>query len=157
MGTEMSGLSESERAMVYEAATACACSNVRMASRAIAQRYDAALQPSGLRITQFTLLVAVTIADGGTISALADHLVMDRTTLARDLELLARQGWVTITIGRDRRTRIVTITEAGTQALAQALPLWEREQARIVAGLGDDRWRALTTELAELVTLTRRD
>lgn len=157
METEASGLSTRERAMAFEAATACVCGNTRRASRAIGQRYDAALQPSGLRATQFTLLVAATVMDGGTISQLADRLVMDRTTLARDLDLLARQGLISIAIGSDRRTRIVTLTEAGQQALARAIPLWEKVQAQVVAGLGADRWGALRTELAALVSLAHGD
>jgi DNA-binding MarR family transcriptional regulator len=136
-------------------AATCACGAIRKTSRAITQLYDAALQPSGLRVTQFTLLIAVTVAEAHTLSDLADRLVMDRTTLVRDLRLHEEQGLVAIAPGRDRRTRSVTITEKGRQMLAQALPLWKQAQARVVAGLGDDHLQALRADLASVVALTR--
>ena len=37
----------------------CACAHLRSAARAVTQVYDAALQPTGLRATQVTLLVAI--------------------------------------------------------------------------------------------------
>ncbi len=155
MSDHGSGLSPGEDASVRTVAATCACAAIRKTSRAITQFYDAALQPSGLRATQFTLLVAVTVAEAATITDLADRLVMDRTTLVRDLRLLERQGRVSIASGRDRRTRVVTITEKGVQIMAQALPLWERAQARVVAGIGNDRVRSLDTDLASVVALSR--
>src|SRR5919106_5809931 len=69
-----------------EVAAGCACRNLRRTARAVTQLYDQTLRPSGLRITQFTLLVAVAISEPVPITRLADALDLDRTTLARDLK-----------------------------------------------------------------------
>ncbi len=125
----------------------CAVLHTRRAARAVTAFFDAALQPSGVRATQFTLLVGVAQADGATISGLAAAVGMDRTTLARDLHILERDGLVAIGIGRDRRVRVVRLTPAGHAAMTRALPRWAEAQGRIEGGLGDERWRAVLDDL----------
>jgi len=125
----------------------CAVFHTRQAARAVTAYFDAALQPSGLRATQLTLLVAVRQGDGATISALAAALGMDRTTLARDLRLLEQAGLVAIGVGRDRRARVVLLTPRGDQAMARSLPLWAVAQQRFEERIGTRRWRATVDEL----------
>jgi DNA-binding MarR family transcriptional regulator len=137
-------------------AATCACFNIRKAARAVTGLYDAVLQPTKLRSTQATLLMASAAAGSPTISRLAALLVMDRTTLARDLKPLADQGLVRVTPGADRRTRRVQVTDAGRAKLREITPLWEQAQARIVAGgLGHERWGRLYDELQEVVRLAQ--
>lgn len=134
----------------------CACNNIRKASRALAQLFNEALKPSGLRATQFALLVAIATTGAASLTHLGQRLVMDRTTLTRSLKPLEKRGLVAIATGEDRRTRAVTLTARGREALARALPLWERAQARVVRGLGQKRWRALLASSSAAVELTRR-
>src|SRR5262249_6316786 len=122
-----------------EAARDCACFNLRKAARAVTQLYDAALAPSGVRATQFSVLVALALADGAPLSRVADALVMDRTTLTRNLRPLARRGWVRIEPGEDRRERNLSLTRSGRAALERALPLWQQVQARLHERRGDPR------------------
>jgi DNA-binding MarR family transcriptional regulator len=137
-------------------ATSCACFNIRKAARAITSLYDTVLQPTGLRSTQATLLMAIDVAGTPTISRLASSLVMDRTTLARDLKPLEEQGLVRITPGGDRRTRQVRLTDAGGAKLREIMPLWEQAQSKIIAeGLGHARWGQLYDDLQEVVRLTQ--
>src|SRR5947209_7151029 len=75
-------------AQLAEIEATCACSNVRKAARAVTQLFDEVLQPSGLRSTQFTLLVAVALMDEAPVTELAGALVMDRTTFTRNLKPL---------------------------------------------------------------------
>jgi DNA-binding MarR family transcriptional regulator len=133
----------------------CVCFNLRKVARAVTQLYDEALRPAGLRVTQFSLLVAVRRLEPVSVTPLADLTVMDRTTLARNLELLERQGLIEIAFGRDRRTRIVTITAQGNAALAEALPLWQKVQTRVVDALGERRWSTMLRDLSETVALGR--
>ena len=140
-------------AQLAEIAETCACLNARKAARAVTQLYDEVLQPSGLRATQFTLLVAIALAGEAPVTRLADALVMDRTTLTRNLALLERQGLVGIAPGTDQRTRMVTLTNQGRDALAKALPLWEQAQKRVVSGLGRNRWKTLLADLSDVVSL----
>jgi DNA-binding MarR family transcriptional regulator len=130
------------------------CANLRKASRAVTQLYDESLQPAGLRATQYTLLVALSLASSISITDLAQKMVMDRTTLTRNLTLLEHQGLVTIAPGTDQRTRMVTLTNQGREALAKALPLWEQAQTRVVSKLGRERWIAMLSDLSDVVSLT---
>ncbi|MEO8484949.1 MAG: MarR family winged helix-turn-helix transcriptional regulator [Betaproteobacteria bacterium] len=134
-------------------AAACACGRLRRASRAITQLYDDALAPSGLRITQFSLLR--NLARGGTmrVTALAKTLLLDRTALSRTLDPLVLAGHVEIARGRDARTREVSITRAGRAALAAAQRPWKRAQADVTRRLGAAKLGGLIAALAELETL----
>lgn len=137
-------------------AARCACFNIRKAARAITSLYDRVLQPTGLRSTQATLIMAIAGMDAPTISQLAELLVMDRTTLARDLKPLTDLGLVQVTPGDDRRTRLVRLTGAGAAKHGEIIPLWEQAQAQIVAeGLGDARWDKLYEELQLVVRLAQ--
>jgi DNA-binding MarR family transcriptional regulator len=140
-------------AELAEVAAGCACRNLRRTARAVTQLYDETLRPSGLRITQFTLLVAVGLSEPVPITRLADALDLDRTTLARDLKLLTEHGLVEITAGEDRRMRVVRLTSQGREAVGRAYPLWQRAQARIVEGSGPDRWQAVASGLEEVAAL----
>ena len=134
-------------------ASGCACRSLRRSARAVTRLYDEILRPSGLRITQFTLLVAVAIGEPVPITRLADALDLDRTTLARDLKPLTEQGLVEIAAGEDRRMRKVRLTRLGRQAIERAYPLWQQAQARIVQGSGPDRWQAVAGGLQEVAAL----
>ena len=133
----------------------CACATVRRTDRVLTQFYDEILAPSGLYITQFTLLATLSQAAPVTINRLAEIMDMDRTTLSRNLEVLAKQHMVRIEEGEDRRTRQVHLTQEGEQALRRALPLWQEAQARIEHALGRERFDGLLTELSAVRTAAR--
>ena len=126
----------------------CACATVRRTDRVLNQFYDEILAPSGLYITQFTLLATLSQAAPATINRLAEIMDMDRTTLSRNLEVLVKQHMVRIEEGEDRRMRQVHLTQEGEQALRRALPLWQEAQARIEHALGRERFDGLLTDLS---------
>ena len=128
-------------------AAGCVCFNLRKAARAVTQLYDAALEPSGLRATQFSLLATLHFGGPLAVSRLAEAMVMDRTTLTRGLQPLERQGLIAVAEGRDRRTRRVRLTTRGRKRLTQAFPLWRTVQARVTRGLGAARRGRLLSEL----------
>jgi DNA-binding MarR family transcriptional regulator len=134
-------------AALAEVAAGCACKNLRRTARAVTQLYDEALRPAGLRITQFTLLVAVALGEPVRITRLADALTLDRTTLARDLEPLTERGLIEVAAGEDRRTRVVRLTRQGREAIGRAYPLWQRAQAHLVEG---SPWPELAGGLEEV-------
>lgn len=133
----------------------CACSSIRKAARAVTELYDGILKPSGLRVTQFALLAVLASAGSTTITRLGQILVIDRTTMTRNLKPLVNQGLITIEAGQDQRTRVVTLTSSGREALAKALPLWEKAQTRVVEGLGRQRWNTLLADLSTVIALAR--
>ncbi len=138
-----------------EIAMNCTCFNIRKAARVITQLFDETLKPSGLRVTQFTVLVGISIVGKVTVSQLARRLVMDRTTLTRDLRPLEKQGLVRIVEGEDRRTRLLALTPHGHEVLTKTLPKWEKAQARVLHGLGEKRWGALLGNLSAIVSMGR--
>ncbi len=134
-------------------AGACTCANLRMAARAVTQAYDGALAPSGHRATQFNVLVAIAHIGRAPLSRRAEALVMDRTTLTRNLRPLTRQGLLAVGPGADRRVREISLTAKGRKAVERALPLWEAVQGRMVAGLGRKRWQGLIDDLGLSIAL----
>ena len=131
----------------------CVCVNLRRLARAATQLYDEALAGSGLKVTQYSLLCAVEREQPVAISALAEELELDRTTMARNLAPLERDGLVVLQAGDDKRVTLITLTARGTAALSRARPAWERVQARIAARIGQDRvamLRQLAQEMAPL-------
>ncbi len=131
----------------------CLGLHVRRASRIVTQIYDAALQPAGLAMNQFSLLVAIHLLDGLPMARLAQELDCDQTTLSRNLRPLLRQGWVVIQPGQDRRVRQVSLTPGGREVLEKALPLWERVQAELSEHYGPESWQALLGLLQRTRTL----
>jgi DNA-binding MarR family transcriptional regulator len=89
------------------------------------------------------------------VTQLAEELVMDRTTLARNLKPLESQGLLTIEAGTDRRRHLVRLTERGRQALARAQPYWEQAQHQVVTRLGHEQWHALRDSLKATMTLAQ--
>jgi DNA-binding MarR family transcriptional regulator len=126
----------------------CVCFNLRKAARAVTQVYDEILRPTGLRATQHSLLQVLQIAGTMSVSQLAELAVMDRTTLARNLDLLQRERLVRIQPGaEDARVREVTLTPAAKKKLAAALPYWEKAQAQVTGRLGRGRSDQLLSDL----------
>jgi DNA-binding MarR family transcriptional regulator len=114
---------------LQQVARGCACQAARRAARELTRAYDESLRPSGLRTTQFSILVAVALMRAPTMSRLAEAVGLERTTLTRDLRPLSERGLVAVGPGADRRSRVVELTDAGRAAVAAAMPHWRRAQA----------------------------
>jgi len=145
--------SQQQRSRVI--AATCAGFNLRRASRAISHYFDRALTPSGLRSTQFTLLAALAISGSPTIGELSVALVIDRTTLSRNLKLVRSANLVEAIPTGDRREHRYGLTDQGRAALETALPLWEAAQAQVVEPLGQDRWQGMLGDLHRLLGIVR--
>jgi len=118
----------------------CTCLAVRQAARHVTQFYDRNLARSGLRITQFSILAKLRRAGPTTINELAALMVMDRTTLGRNVVPLQRGGLVKIVADPgDRRRRKLVLTAAGTARLQGASQAWRRAQARFASAFGAER------------------
>ncbi len=123
-----------------EMSVECHCLAVRQAARRITQFYDSFLAASGLRTTQFSVLAKLKRLGPMTINALARDLVMDRTTLGRNILPLEREGLVAIVPGRsDRRSKELHLTETGTARLRAGAKKWREAQARFEAVFGARR------------------
>ena len=120
------------------AAPACTCLMLRKAARRVSQIYDRCLEPYGLTITQYGLLGHVKSLDGIGIGALADKLVMDPTTLTRNIRpLLTNSFLVLVPDPRDRRHRRLHLTDAGRAAFTSARVGWGAAQKQVANVLGE--------------------
>lgn len=132
---------------------ACTCLAVRQAARHITQFYDHLLAPTGLRISQFSILAKLRQHGPITINELAAALVMDRTTLGRNILPLEREGLISIVPGQiDRRSKEVRLTDTGVQRLRRSRKAWNTAQARFSATFGEDRAVGLRELLHEVTT-----
>lgn len=132
-------------------AATCAGFNLRRASRAVTQHFDHALAPVGLRTTQFTLLAALALAGPVSTNELALGLVVDRTTLTRNLRLLREAGLVERQRSATGREIRFVLSETGREALARAIPVWQAAQHGIEQAFGAARWPGMVAELDRLV------
>jgi DNA-binding MarR family transcriptional regulator len=132
-------------------ANACYCVSLRRATQTVTQLYDTVLAPSGLKLTQYSLLCAIAQHGPASITTLATAVDLDRSTLGRNLQVLERAGLASFVAGVDLRERLVQLTDQGKMARAAAAPLWKQAQARVREVLGNEQLEALTTSLAQLV------
>ena len=128
----------------------CASFNFRKTARAVTSLFDTALQKSGIRSTQFAILVGIAKSQPVSIGALANLLVIDDTTLTRSLRLLQTEGFIAISNRAAMRQRFLTITAKGERVLARSLPAWRNAQERFVATIGPKYWLDLRKELENL-------
>ena len=128
----------------------CLVTRARQVARLLSRVYDQALAPTGLEGTQFTMLIGVARFGerGATIGRLAEKLLMDRTTLTRNLGPIERGGFVRVARStEDARAKVILLTRKGERAIAEGMPLWEAAQAQVKARLGAARARRLGVEL----------
>ena len=121
----------------------CICASFRRTARALTQVYEEALRPLGLRATQFTVLQVLQRVGEVSQGQLGGMLAMDSTSLTRTLAIMRRAGWVSEQRGEDRRERRIRLFAAGEAKLKQAMPVWEKVQARLRKKLGKRGWGSL--------------
>jgi DNA-binding MarR family transcriptional regulator len=126
----------------------CNCLAIRQAARHVTQFYDHFLAPVGLRTTQFSILARLRRLGPMTINELAREMVMDRTTLGRNILPLERDGLIAVEQGsEDRRRKELRLTDAGAARLRAAIKKWALAQTRFEESFGTTR----TTELRALL------
>lgn len=126
----------------------CLCLHVQRAARALARRFDVAMKPVGLNNGQFSLMMSLNRPVPATMRSVCELLAMDRTTLTAALKVLERRGLVGSAVDpKDRRGRLLTLTEEGMATLAAALPIWTRVHAEIDAETAIDNGAGETQRL----------
>jgi DNA-binding MarR family transcriptional regulator len=130
----------------------CNCFALRSAARHVTQFYDQSLAPVGLRTTQFSILAKLKRTGPLTINALAEDMVMDRTTLSRNILPLDRDGLIEIgALASDRRAKELRLTTAGEKRLQAAIKAWSRAQTRFETTFGTKRAAELRAMLGAVV------
>lgn len=116
----------------------CLCGNVRMASRALTSLYDAYLAPAGITSAQLPVLWAVIAEEPLSMREIADWLVMDKTTVSRNVAALEAMGLLQLQAGPDARVKLASSTAKGRRAFSRAIPRWKAAQSEVEKKLGPE-------------------
>ncbi len=120
----------------------CACATARRLARTLTQHYDRRLRRADIESPQFAILA--TLRHGpSTQVALGRRHALDKATVSRSVQGLARKGWVAIAASGDRRERRVALTATGQDRLAKARVEWQHAQAELQAAMTGAEWRAM--------------
>jgi DNA-binding MarR family transcriptional regulator len=128
----------------------CMVLNTRMAARAVTRRVDRKLRPFGVTGAQFTILGSLQNHPGRSITEMAEAIAMDRTTLSRNLDLLARKGLVSASPAARGNGRIGAVTPAGRKIIDDLVPEWRKAQAELRALLADPDFDTMIAGLRQL-------
>ena len=131
----------------------CCCFNLRKVTRAVTQLFDHHLEPVGVRVTQFTLLIAFANTEATTLTAVSTSLVMDRTTLTRNLRPLEQMGLIENIVQVDKRAKGYKLTDLGVATVERGLPLWQQAQQILLDEFGAEQYIALRDNLLKLQTI----
>jgi len=129
----------------------CVCNALRMASRVVTQLYDDILRPSGLRVTQFSILATIAGKGEANLRQLEAVLALDQTTLTRSLNLLERDRLIERVSHPDARIKAMRLTAKGQRTLSAARPLWRAAQDTVLRELGTTAWADAERRLARLL------
>lgn len=117
----------------------CLCALLRKAGRIATRNYDNALKPSGLKVTQFSMLANIARNPAITVSELAGLLSMDQTTVSRNLRVLEKSGYIRLEgEDTDHRIKRILVSELGRAKMNEAMPLWEQAQREMQKILGTE-------------------
>src|SRR5215468_2563644 len=121
----------------------CVCQNLRRLTRMVTRIYDQELRQADIEITQFGLLTALAQVGEANQKTLSAGFAMDSTTLTRTLGLLRKRGWISVRPGRDRRERLIRLSDAGRKQIVKSQPHWQAAEKRLRQALGDEIWQEL--------------
>ena len=115
----------------------CMNFNMRKANRVLNKLYDGYLQSCGLNGGQFTVLRIVNRMKTTTNSELQEVMLIDQTTLSRNLKPLIRDGFIEVRPGKDLRVKILSLTPAGKQLYIDGRKCWQKAQKNVRQRLGE--------------------
>lgn len=111
--------------------TSCYCIWFRRAANEMTQFYDRMLEPAGITVNQYSLLVNIERLSCPTVNELAEWIRLERTTLVRSLKPLFERKLICYSSEKKGRSRLLEVTEEGRCVINKARPLWEQAQKRV--------------------------
>src|ERR1700737_3185650 len=130
----------------------CVAGGVRKLNRMVSAIYDGALAGTGVKTSQFSVLVAVTNREKARPAELIKLLQMDESTLSRNVERMCARGWLRLERDEDHRSHLIEVTDKGQELARKCLPAWQQAQAEVSRRLGTDSVAALRSALHKLHT-----
>lgn len=130
----------------------CLCALIRKAGRVVTKEYDGFLNPIGIKITQYSLLVNIRKDPNLTVSELSEHMRMDQTTITRNLKVLEKSNYLFMVPDHtDKRVRQIHVTKSGKEIIAQTRSSWELAQQNLTQALGSDKTKIIIESLQQLI------
>lgn len=137
--------------MVKKHKSLCYCINLRRAANAVTDMYDRVLQPIGLTVNQYSLLINISRLNICSVSDLASYVGLERTTIVRSLKPLFKLGYIEDVSEKGHRSRKLKVTKMGQQLLEQGKILWGTAQTELEQKIGKEKLEQLSGILAQLV------
>ena len=104
----------------------CINAKLRKLHRLINAAYQQKIQPFGLRGSMLSILFIIGKQRFVNQKTIADALVLDQSTMSRDLKKLVEKGWVKSRKGIDPRHSELELTTEGYLLLEEVVPVWEK-------------------------------
>ncbi len=123
--------------------TSCICINIRRAANELTNYYDKIMEPLNITITQFSIMSSLKTLGNCSVSDLAQHMGLERTTMVRTIKPLFKKGLIEDVSEEGRRSRSLQLTQKGIDTYQKGRPLWEEAQAHVAEILGDDNIKAI--------------
>jgi DNA-binding MarR family transcriptional regulator len=130
---------------------ACTGARLRRLTRRVTAFYEHHMRACGLTLSQYSLLAQLSEV-AQPLTALADQMEIDRTTLTRSLASLLDQGLVSESSGADARQRLFSLTADGVRLRTEARRQWRQAQFALEDNLGREFVANLHTQLDQALS-----
>jgi DNA-binding MarR family transcriptional regulator len=106
----------------------CLMRNTRAAARVMTRRFAEHMRQFDISTEQFSLIASLHGTDHNSVSALAEFLAIERTTLTRNLSLLEKKGLIKLVNAPKGNARRVELTDKGRALMVEMIPAWRQAQ-----------------------------
>ncbi|MEM6802357.1 MAG: MarR family transcriptional regulator [Bacteroidota bacterium] len=114
----------------------CVNARLRRLHRMINTAYQQKIQPFGLRGSMLSILFIIGKNPGINQKSLADMLVLDASTMSRDIKKMKEKGWLLIQKAEDNRNSFLSLSKEGYQLVEEVAPVWEKLHTKVEQLLG---------------------
>lgn len=114
----------------------CMNGKLRKLHRLINAAYMSNLKPFGIRGSMLSILFIIGKRPRVNQKTIAENLILDQSTMTRDLRKLEEKGWISKRRGADSRHKELILTDNGYQLLEEITPVWERMHHTVESILG---------------------
>ena len=142
---------ETAREIARQMSQECVARRLRQVNRTITRLYDEALRPHGLTVNQLNILAVIISEKQIRPGQLGQALGMEKSTVSRTIDRMARKDWIKVAPGEDSRTQLLTVTPKGRKLLLSVTPVWDQLQAGVLtdAGSGSNILQMLALDNAD--------
>lgn len=115
----------------------CLAFTARRTARAVTNYLNILLRPFELNVAQFGLIKAIQRMPGCTLREIGEDLILDESTVTRNLTVLERRKLVESEGGRGRSGKRLSITQEGEALILDATVAWRRGNRELLARLSE--------------------